>query len=85
MSTALTGVGVNRFSVQNVDVSSVNTETAVVLFQLGVGAFGALAGILAARRLSRVDGQINTTSLLLPIGIAGASTVLGAFLLPGGA
>lgn len=62
----------------------ITTEAAVTLFQLSAGLFGGLAAILAARRLSQVDGTVSPMALALPVLIAGGSTVAGALLLPTG-
>lgn len=60
------------------------TETAVTAFQLSTAVFGGLAAIIAARRLSKVDGPVSPATLALPVLIAGGSTAAGALLLPAG-
>lgn len=60
----------------------ISTEQAVVAFQLAAGVAGGIAAILAARRLSTVEGPVSLSTLALPVLIAGGSTVAGAMLLP---
>lgn len=78
MSTGqVTGVGFP------LDFGTIDTEIAVVAFQISTGVFGGISALVAARRLSRLETDtIPTTSLFLPIAIAGVSTVIGAYLLP---
>lgn len=68
-----------------IDLGVVDTEIAVTSFQLASGVFGGLAALVAARRLAKVGSDtIPVRSLIVPITVAGVSTVLGALLLPGG-
>lgn len=62
----------------------ISTEQAVNVFGLAAGAFGGIAGLIAARRLQGVTGDIQVGILAVPILVAGVSTVVGAFLLPTG-
>lgn len=66
-----------------IDLGVVDTEIAVTSFQLASGVFGGLSALVAARRLSRLSTDtIPARSLIVPIAVAGISTVIGAFLLP---
>lgn len=58
-------------------------ETAVTTFQLMSGVGGGLASIVAANRLSGVEGGIQPGQLALPVGLSLAGTLLGAARLPG--
>lgn len=61
---------------------TISTELGVTVFQIAAGLAGGIAAIVAARRLSRVSGTIQLSSLALPILIAGGSTIVGAYLIP---
>lgn len=71
------GVGAGTMALGTID-----TELAVTVFQLSAGVFGGLAALVAARRLSQAGDEVPASTLVVPVAIAGASTVLGAFLLP---
>lgn len=60
----------------------ISTEFSITLFQLATGVFGGIASLLAARRLEGAPDQVPIGALVLPIAVAGASTVIGAMLLP---
>lgn len=61
----------------------VETELAVTVFQLGAGVAGGAAALVAARRLSQLDRDgISISELVIPVLVAGGSTVVAAFLLP---
>lgn len=84
MSTRTEGVGFTQAAGQTIDLGTVPTELAVTSFQLATGVFGGIAALLASRRLSQLGSDtIRVSSLILPIAVAGVSTVIGAFLLPG--
>lgn len=63
---------------------TIPTEFAVNAFGLVSGAFGALAGLVAANRLAQRERTIPIRDLVIPVVVAGSSTVLGALLLPAG-
>lgn len=63
---------------------TISTELSVTAFQLAGGVFGGLAAIIASRRLEGVGGTIPLGRLVIPVTIAGVSTVIGALLLPTG-
>lgn len=62
----------------------ISTEFGITVFQLSAGVFGGLAALVAARRLEDAPDSIPVGALVLPIAVAGVSTVVGAFLLPTG-
>lgn len=62
--------------------AAISTEQAVNAFGIAAGVFGGLAGFIAARRLAGLDREIRMGELILPVLVAGTSTVVGAFLLP---
>lgn len=60
----------------------ISTELAVNFFGIASGTFGALAGLVAARRLAKAPDRIPIRNLVIPVTVAGVSTVLGALLVP---
>lgn len=78
VGTAQSGVGAGFLS------REISTEFGVTIFQLAVGTLGGAAALLAARRLERAEGTIPVSQLILPVAVAGTSTILGALLLPTG-
>ena len=61
----------------------VPTEQAAVAFGLLAGVGGALAQVIAGRRLSEVSNDtIPVRNLAIPVLVGGGSTALAAFLLP---
>lgn len=62
----------------------ISTEMAVNLFGIGAGVFGGLAGLVAGTRLQGVSGDLQAGQLVIPLAVAGISTVVGALLLPSG-
>lgn len=63
----------------------VPTEIAVTGFGLLAGVGGALAQIIASRRLSTITGEtIPARRLLLATGLGAIGSVAGAFLVPSG-
>lgn len=77
VSTATTQVGLTPVGPE------ISTELATTAFGLVAGVFGGIAGLIAARKLEGVSGPIPIGSLGVPLAVAGVSTVIGAFLLPG--
>lgn len=63
---------------------TISTEQAVNVFGLGAGVFGGMAGLVAAGRLQNLSGEIQFGRLVIPLAVAGISTVVGALLLPSG-
>lgn len=63
----------------------ISTELSVTAFQLAGGVFGGLAAIIASRRLEGIGTTIPLGRLVVPVAVAGVSTVIGAMLLPTGA
>lgn len=62
----------------------ISTEFGVTLFQLSAGVFGGVAALVAANRLEEAPETLPLGTFVLPIAVAGVSTVVGAFLLPTG-
>lgn len=60
----------------------ISTELSVTAFQLAGGVFGGVAAIIASRRLENVGNAIPLGRLVIPVAVAGVSTVIGALLLP---
>lgn len=63
---------------------TISTELAVNAFGLMSGSFGALAGLIAAKRLETYTDEIPLGRLAVPVLVAGGSTVIGALLVPTG-
>lgn len=62
----------------------ISTELSVTAFQLAGGVFGGLAALIASRRLQDITQPLPLGRLVVPVAVAGVSTVVGAFLLPSG-
>lgn len=60
----------------------ISTELAVTGFQLVGGVFGGVAALIASRKLEGVSQPLPLGRLVVPVGVAGLSTVIGALLLP---
>lgn len=60
----------------------ISTELAVTGFQLAGGVFGGLAALIASRRLQGITQPLPLGRLVVPVAVAGLSTVVGALLLP---